>query len=288
MQNILPHIFHFQLARRRLSICIVAACIAVFTMFAVCNPASATEPALELNFHHQQLRITRAQLLQRAELRTITVPADSAYKRAMTYRALPLLSILPDLRSVDTVQFKAEDGFVANIPVHLLSGGAQPWLAIEPADAPWPPVKSGGRSAGPFYLVWLTPEKSGITPERWPYQIAAIGEVTPLQTRYPQIMPAPSVSTGSAAYRGMHVYIANCAVCHQINGGGDAKVGPDLNLPFSPAEYFQPAFLRKYIRDPASVRHWPHMTMPSFPPAVMNDAQLDDLLAYLRHMSKRR
>jgi mono/diheme cytochrome c family protein len=282
MPTISSVILHVQAARRFFT------CIAACALLAVCGPARAAEPALELNFHHQQQRITRAQLLQRAELRTIAIPADSAYKRAMTYRALPLLSILPDLHGVDTVQFKAEDGFVANIPAQRLSGGAQPWLAIEPPDAPWPPVKAGGRSAGPFYLVWLAPEKSGITPELWPYQLAAIGEITPLQSRYPQILPAPSVPAASAIYRGMQVYVTNCAVCHQINGGGDASLGPDLNLPFSPTEYFQPAFLRRYIRNPAAVRHWPHMTMPSFPATVISDTQLDELIAYLRHMSARK
>lgn len=263
-------------------------CIAVLLPGVAASLASAAEPVLELSFSKQHQQLARSDLLKHPALRTITVPADSAYQRTMEYRALPLLAILRDLRGVDTVQFKAEDGFVANIPAQLLSGPAEPWLAIEAAHAPWPALKAGGRSAGPFYLVWLAPEKSAISPEQWPYQIAAISEVAALQTRYPQILPDPSATSDSAQYRGMQAYITNCAVCHQVNGGGDAQVGPDLNRPFNPTEYFQPEFLRKFIRNPAAVRTWPQLRMPGFPEQVLSDAQLDDVLAYLRHMAQRK
>lgn len=263
-------------------------CMSVWLLCAAGNAAHAAEPVLELSFSKQQQRLARADLLRHPDVRTIEVPADSAYKQPMKYRALPLLSILRNVRDVEVLQFKAEDGFVANIPTALLSGGAQPWLAIEPANAPWPALKAGGRSAGPFYLVWLAPEKSGITPELWPYQIAAISAVTPLQNRYPQILPAASIAANSAEYRGMHIYTMQCAACHQINGGGDAKVGPDLNLPFNPTEYFQSDFLRRYIRNPSAVRSWPQMTMPGFSEQVLSESQMGDLLAYLRHMTQRR
>lgn len=263
-------------------------CLSAWLLCAVGNFAHAAEPVLELSFSKQQQRLARADLLRHPDVRTIEVPADVAYKQPMKYRALPLLSILRDVRDVDILQFKAEDGFVANIPTALLSGGAQPWLAIEAPTAPWPALKKSGRSAGPFYLVWLAPEKSGITPEFWPYQIAAISAVTPLHNRYPQILPAASLPRDSAEVRGMHVYTMQCASCHQINGGGDATIGPDLNLPFNPTEYFAEDFLRRYIRHPAAVRSWPQMTMPGFSEQVLSAAQLDDLLAYLRHMAQRR
>lgn len=255
------------------------------TALLICMASSyayAADPVLELAFSNQHQKLARADLLKHPALRTIMIPADVSYKRPMEYRALPLLSILRDVSKVEMVQFKAEDGFVANIPAQLLTGAAEPWLAIEPANTPWPKLKSGGRSAGPFYLVWLKPEKSGITQEQWPYQIAQISEVAALQTRYPQILPHSPAD--SAEYRGMHVYTVHCASCHQINGGGDAAVGPDLNKPYNPTEYFQSTFLRLYIRDPAAVRTWPQLTMPGFPDTVMSDTQLDDLMTYLRQM----
>ncbi len=264
------------------------ACGLVLLLIVVSNFATAAEPVLELAFSKQKQKLARVDLLRHPDVRTITIPADVSYKNKMEYRALPLKSILRNLHGISTVQFKSDDGFVANIPAELLSGASEPWLAIEPANAPWPELKPGGRSAGVFYLVWIAPEKSNITPELWPYQIAVIGEVAALPERYPQILPDASLKKDSAEYRGMQAYATHCASCHQLNGGGDAKLGPDLNVPFNPTEYFQADFLRTYIRDPAAVRHWPQLTMPGFSRTVMDDPQLDDLLAYLRHMAPRK
>lgn len=248
--------------------------------------AHAADAVLELRLANQRQTLARSDLLKHPALRTITIPADVSYKRSMEYRALPLSAILRDVRQADTLQFKATDGFVANIPARLFGGAAEPWLAIEPPMAPWPALKEGGRSAGPFYLVWLSPEKSNITQEQWPYQIAAITEVSALHSRYPQIKPDAAIN--SAAYRGMLVYTMQCASCHQLNGGGDATIGPDLNQPHSPVEYFENSYLKKYLRNPATLRSWPGMTMPGFSEAVMSESELDDLLSYLQQMARQR
>jgi mono/diheme cytochrome c family protein len=250
------------------------------------TPTRAAERALELHVGDQNQVLPRSELLQNPAVRTIVIPDDVAYKRTMTYRALPLKAIVHQLEQVQALQFKAEDGFAATLPAALFSGASQAWLAIEPADAPWPELKPGGRSAGAFYLVWLSPERSGVDPEQWPYRIASISETQAPPDAYPEILPDASIPKDSAEYRGLQVYNTHCASCHRMNGGGEASVGPDLNLPFNPTEYFQPGFLRRYIRDPASVRSWPGMTMPGFPQTVISDPQLNDLLAYLRGMAR--
>lgn len=260
--------------------------LAAWALFAV--PALAAEATLEIAFGKQVQRLSRTELLARPELRSIDVSADSAYHRPMRYKALPLAALAPQLAQAGTVQFAALDGFVANIPGALLAGAGQPWIAIEPPDAPWPALKPGGASAGPFYLVWLAGEKNGVTPEQWPYQVARIAEAASYESRYPQIVPKPTLGADSAELRGMKVFVTSCAVCHQLNGGGDASIGPDLNKPFSPVEYFQETYLRKLIRDSASVRNWGQRVMPPFAPAALSDAGLDDLLAYLRQMAKQR
>ena len=45
------------------------------------------------------------------------------------------------------------------------------YIAIENPKSKWPdlPLKPSSGSAGPFYLVWLKPELSGILQEEWPY-----------------------------------------------------------------------------------------------------------------------
>ena len=65
-------------------------------------------------------------------------------------------------------------------------------------------------------------------------------------------------------------------------------MGPDLNQPMSPVEYFQGPALRRYIRNPSSVRTWPDQKMPGFLPEQLSDVQMDGLLAYLEHMAQRR
>jgi cytochrome c1 len=65
-------------------------------------------------------------------------------------------------------------------------------------------------------------------------------------------------------------------------------MGPDLNVPMNPVEYFQPSALRRYLRDPASVRTWPEQKMPGFGPERLSDADLDAVIAYLVHMAERR
>jgi mono/diheme cytochrome c family protein len=254
------------------------------SLLAVTSIAFAAEPTLDVDLDSIPYHIPRAALLSNPATRSIDVPADVAYHRSMRYRALPLATLLGELTPDSSVQFTATDGFVANVPAKLLLGGGQPWLAIE-TDEAWPPLKADGPSAGPFYLVWLKPEQGGVSPEQWPYQIGKISVVLPLEKRYPQILPKIS---SAAEQRGLHAYIANCASCHPINGGGDAAVGPDLSRPHSPTEYFQESYLRKLVRNPAAVRNWSQRIMPGFSAEVLSDAQLDDLLAYLRQMAKQR
>jgi mono/diheme cytochrome c family protein len=249
--------------------------------------AQTPDAALKVGAGAQALAYSRGALLTHPSLKEITVENDAAYHKTMHYLALPISALLPNVGQMASVQFVAEDGFVANIPGALLASDAQAWLAIEPTKTPWPVLKPGSpATAGPFYLVWLHPEKSGVSNEQWPYQIARIQEAPPLQSRYPQMLP--QAAAGSAELRGYKVFAANCASCHKINGGGDAMVGPDLNLPANPTEYFQTEALRKLIRDPGSLRRWPGSIMPGFAPAALSESDLDDLLAYLRQMAKQR
>ena len=82
--------------------------------------------------------------------------------------------------------------------------------------------------------------------------------------------------------------VKNCLVCHTLNLGGDANVGPDLNVPFNPTEYLRADALRRLIRDPQSLRRWPAAKMPGFDVSVLSDRELNDVLAYLRYMATRK
>src|SRR5207237_3994464 len=222
----------------------------------------------------------------------ITVPNDVAYKRDMSFRAVPIASLLTGVGADETLRFVANDGFVATLPAALLlarGDAAMAYLAVEPPDAPWPALKAGDNaSAGPFYLVWLRPERGGITDEQWPYQVARIESVAPLARRFPALAPSSTLSARDPVRHGFAVFERQCSVCHTLNLGGDASIGPDLNVPFNPTEYLRVDALRRLIRDPQSLRRWQDAKMPRFPVANLSDRELTDLLAYLRHMADRK
>jgi mono/diheme cytochrome c family protein len=237
--------------------------------------------------------LTTEALLAMPDAATIRVPDDVTFHRTMTYRAVPLRS-LPGVRTLPAdaeLQITATDGFVTNLPAALVrddSGhGATPWLAIEPHDKPWPRTLKG-TDTGPFYLVWINPGASGVMSEQWPYQINAIRVVASRAAKWPQLAVDNSVPANSPVRRGQALFATQCMVCHRMNGAGDASVGPDLNLPRNPTEYFQPWALRAYIRDPKSIREWSGMKMPGFDKALLSDPDLDAIIAYLDYMAHRR
>src|SRR5881392_899523 len=115
-----------------------------------------------------------------------------------------------------------------------------------------------------------------------------IEEALPLAQRFPAIVPPPGIAADASVKRGFAVAVKNCLVCHTLNLGGDASVGPDLNVPFNPTEYLRADALRRLIRDPQSLRRWPGARMPGFSSAVLSDRDLNDLLAYLRNMADRK
>ena len=87
--------------------------------------------------------------------------------------------------------------------------------------------------------------------------------------------------------RGYAVFKRTCFACHTMNGAGDARLGPDLNLPWNPTEYLRPDLLRGFIRNPQTLHRWPEAKMQGFPTTKgMSDADLDAVLAYLRYMAK--
>lgn len=243
---------------------------------------------LNLQLGSQERTWQSEQLLAHPQARDITIEQDVAYKRSMHYRAVPLAVLLEGVGPQDHLQAVALDGFAAEMPAGplLQQGPAQAWLAVEDPAHPWPALAPGKPGAGPFYLVWTQPQASGIRPEQWPFQIATIRRLAPVETRFPALLPDPTA--GEPVRQGFALFQQNCLACHRLNGAGDAQFGPDLNLPHNPTEYFQPDYLRQYIRNPQSLRHWPQAKMPGFPEQVLSEAELDALLAYLKHMAGRK
>ena len=256
-------------------------------------PASAAERVLTLSFGSEPRRFTAEELLARPDAATITIPDDLSYKRAMTYRAVPMLAVIGDaaLRDADTIEARASDGFVSQIPAALIrkaaEGGSVPWIAVEDPSAPWPSIKGQSHSAGPFYLVWEHPERSSVGSEQWPFALAALTAVAhPLQ-RWPQLTVAEALPQNAPERRGQQSFITNCMPCHRLTGAGEGEIGPDLGQPMNVAEYMTAAGIRAIVRDPKAVRTWPKQQMPGFTAEQIPDGELDALVAYLEHLAKR-
>ncbi|HSS69475.1 MAG TPA: cytochrome c [Casimicrobiaceae bacterium] len=266
-----------------------AACLAGLAagVFAL---SAAAESSLTVVAGGRTAIYTAGGLLALPTVTAVTVPSDPAYKTGMTYRAVPITVLLSGAAADDTVRFLAGERLLATMPVAaFLAQGSGAYLAIEPADAPWPPLKAGeATTAGPFHLVWLRSDKSVVAPELWPARISRIEEVQPLGKRFPMIAPSPNVGANHPIRSGFVAFQKHCMSCHTLNGGGDAAIGPDLNIPYNPTEYMRPEALRRLIRDPQSLRRWPQSKMPAFDTRVLSDRELAELLAYLRHMADRK
>ncbi len=251
-------------------------------------PASAAQLTIELD--HASRTWQTAELLKLPEAQTVQIVDDVSYKRNMTYRAVPLAALLPGLKPENHLQAVALDGFAAELAAAplLQKSGARAWLAVEDPAHPWPALADGKPSAGPFYLVWTDPQAGPISPEQWPFQVSAIKQLKTVAERFPALLPDPKLAADDPVNQGFALFQKNCLACHRLNGGGDAQVGPDLNIPYNPTEYFSGDFLKRYIRDPQSLRRWPQAKMPAFAVSVLPDSELALLVGYLKHMAGRK
>ena len=125
------------------------------------------------------------------EAATIEVAKDMTYAGPMTYRAVPVASLLAGLTLPpdSVIEAVAIDGFAAQLPLDLLlntdASKAIAWVAIEPTDRPWPKISGKEQSAGPFYIVWTGPEAASIRSEYWAYQAAKlVSQLSPV-ARWP-------------------------------------------------------------------------------------------------------
>ena len=258
----------------------------LLTLIILSCAAQAAEFEVQLNDGRHAWN--SSELLEHPQARDIEIIDDVSYKRTMHYRAVPISALLEGVAPGDHLQAVALDGFAAELPAAILLAkeGAKAWLAIEDPQHPWPPLAQGKPSAGPFYLVWTDPAASQVGPEQWPFQVARIRQLAPVEQRFPALLPATDADSEIQA--GFAAYQKNCMACHRLNGAGDAEFGPDLNIPHNPTEYFTGDFLRHYIRDPQSLRRWPQGRMPGFDVDTLSDAELGELISYLEHMTERK
>lgn len=263
-------------------ICLPIALVAGFFSLS----AAAATPVLAVTAGGVTTEFTAAELLARPDAETVMVPRDPAYHQARSYRGVPLRALLSALPvdAADTIQARATDGFVAEIPRAVIDSAGVPWVAIEEPSHLWPALPGKTISAGPVYLVWQYPERAQISPEQWVYALAALTAVPSPVQRWPAIAVDSSAPKDAPAQEGQVAFIANCLPCHRLGGAGEATVGPDLLRPMPVTAYFTDAGLRALIRNPAAVRDWPTQQMPPFDDTALSGSKIAAIVAYLHYL----
>jgi mono/diheme cytochrome c family protein len=256
--------------------------------------AQTQTPTLTLADRGRSSGLTRDALLARPDAREITIAHDPVYGRAMSYRAVPARDLLQGLAvgADDYVQARATDDFSVSIPARLLTAPAgsdvEAFVAIEPA-APWPALPGGKQgTAGPFYIVWQAKKGTDLSGEYWAYHLAALTVVDSPVTRWPQLAVGAELPAADPVRRGLDRFVAVCMACHRFDGAGEGTMGPDLARPMNPTEWFQPAALRKFIRDPKSVRDWPGANMAAMSEDSVSDADIEAIVDWLAYKARRR
>ncbi len=277
----------------------VAAMVCAVACLAAPRHARAEpSPSLTITAGAQQKTWTREALLQDRRLVNVTVDDDNL-KRRLTFKAIPMAVLLAGLPVAPdaTATTAASDGYVSHLPMHLLlanrADGPRAWLAVENPARPWPTLK--GQGIGPFRLIWTVPKtaaKDGapvrINESLWTYAIARIDVTANAAERFAAIRPAADEPADGPVVRGFATFQRVCFSCHSMNRAGDAHLGPDLNVPYSPVEYLGDDKLTKLIRNPQWLRWWPGSRMSAIDEKTLSDSELRDLLAYLHHMAGRK
>lgn len=198
-------------------------------------------------------------------------------------KALPLCNLLniSDKKVGNVLKVRASDKYISYFNLNRVypcdkTKPSIAYIAIEEPSKPWPIVSKLKRSAGPFYLIW---QGKPVPQTDWIFGAEAISTTT--QNPLSALLPANS--TGQET-QGLDVFASKCGVCHSINLVGNLELGPDLNYPMNPTEYFSEELLRKYIRNPQSVRFLKNDKMFPFSEKLLPQDELDAIIAFLKLM----
>src|SRR5262249_21305733 len=172
------------------------------------------------------------ELLARADAKTVDVVRDVTYRGPMTYRAVPVASLLAGMKLPpdSVIEAVTLDGFIAQLPPDLIlnthEGKAVAWLAIESADRPWPPIPKKDASAGPFYIVWTGAAVGTIRSEQWPYQVAKLVSQPSPATRWLALAVNSTLPPTDPVRAGQALFVVQCLPCHKLNAAGASDGAP--------------------------------------------------------------
>lgn len=248
-------------------------------------------PILTITSPSKHASFSSAELLAQKNVTHINMSNNRAYPNMnMDYQSIRLCDLLKpySIQPNDMLEFIAADHFSVLIPAKKVmacdKNSSIGYLAIEPA-VKWPLLRNHtGTTAGPFDVIWLYPEKSYISNEYWAWSVVEIQVHKALDKK---IFLMPPNTNDAHIRNGYDIYIEHCAGCHALNHIGKGVIGPDLNLPKSPVEYYpDDATLKKYIRNPDSVKIIKNNKMNGSGVDFLSEKDLNDLILYFHYMAK--
>ncbi len=246
------------------------------------------EAEAELAFMYEGEEVGRFALAALASSGGVDVEGyDPYYERDKRFRAVELVGVLERAYgglglklSEQEFILRASDGYTVPMSGERIIEG-RPLLAYADLEAEgWEPIGPQKANPGPFYVVWRGAEQKDLEQYPRPWQLAQI-EIAPFEQVFPKTLPE-GAPRESAAWRGFAIYKDQCVRCHAVNQQG-GRVGPELNVPRNITEYRPEDQIRAYIKNPRAFRYG---NMPPFP--HLTDADLDDVLAYLKAMKARK
>ncbi|MCW8418225.1 cytochrome c [Fluoribacter dumoffii] len=256
------------------------------------NKASGTSLRI-ITPQNESFTLEQSELLSHPFLSQVTIDNDRAYpEKIMHHQVIPLCKLLAPypIQQEDIIEFIAKDNFHVYVPsakvMNCDKKASIALLAIEPKSK-WPTIQNHtGDTAGPYEVIWLNPELSYISNEYWAWSVVALKIRHNLD--YHHVL-APPKTTNASINNGYKIYISHCEGCHRMNYMGKSNIGPDLNCPKNPLEYYSDAAqLRKFIRDPQSVRSLPKGRMTGSDKQSLSDNDLDDLIHFFSFMKTKK
>jgi cytochrome c2 len=268
--------------------------LGIWLLFGEVSATSKTlSPVLQIITADKSILLTTSKLLSHPALTQATINNDRAYpNKTLHHKVIPLCKLLAPfgVRQQDIIELISEDNFHVYVPalkvMDCSKSASLAMLAIEPASK-WPIIDNNtGSTAGPYEIIWLHPERSYISNEYWAWSVITIKIIRKLD--YKNVLSPPQ-TTNPSIVNGYNIYISHCEGCHAINHKGKSSIGPDLNCPKNPLEYYPKInLLKKFIREPKSVRTLPKGRMSGSSIKSLSNNDLDDLIKFFTYIKTKK
>ncbi|KTD20556.1 putative signal peptide protein [Legionella lansingensis] len=239
--------------------------------------------SLTINTPKKQIIYTRENLLNHPKVVTLkSIHLPSYPDKIFDLKAIKLCELLvADDSTGTTLKVRAFDNYISYFNLQKIHPCETPrasiaYLAIEEPNEPWPIIPQLKRSAGSFYLIWIGQK---VPQSNWIFGVESI-QVT-ASNPFSKLLPQHSTDVQA---KGLEIFADQCGGCHSINLVGNLEIGPDLNFPKNPTEYFSEKHLRQFIRNPQSIRYMKNDKMFPFTKQNLSDEELDALIEFLKLM----